>query len=873
MSQQALTTSGGSIGKAQTQNGGGSEHGYDEIQKVEQINIMEHEDESEDIGEDEDYEVSESDIDHDSAPGTTHTGKRKYKYVKRKRKVRSSPALRAGWFSTLDSMSQAKLRRMVCCKKFQCFKNVPYDYFIQRCRHIISSSPSVRRNILNSMIDAEKNFVFNGKQVCVRFMKQSFHFSTEFLARDRKNHHLNELTEEQISTNECITTMTSSTSSRSGSESIYRSSPHKDAILSFLLRLGEDCSEKMPDTNELHLPFFQKKEVYCLFLSEYKKLYSDPAPTSHYFMFIWKHNCQHIKVRKVSRFTICDICEEIRSGMKEALVKGFKVDRLLARRSAHLKIVNDERMEYQKKKDRSRLNPSDYCSIIIDGADQRAYGLPHFTTKTKEQKGLAMKLKVIGLLEHDVQNVLHVYTMTEEHETGANHVIECIHRFLNTRRNKSPLPRTLFVQMDNCTRENKNRYVLSYFESLVALDIFDVIEIGFLPKGHTHEDVDQCFSQSACRLRQNNALNILQMHQELSQINRGFVEVSHIKRIVNWSGLCENESCIYGINNFTQYRYFKFSRSFQDDLDHGSPYSTICHVRLNCYEAWTPLVRPRKSQKPHGFLKVCPDIRKVPPLNIKCPEGEQKVILRLQSEEGRVNNSDVMQDLHELRRFVFQSRVDQFHWDTSSTIETSRCDMYHVVDNDNSIIPSNGDDMLNDVDEIQPSNVAINEGDDSNNLEIEMNPSTLEQEEDRKKTKAGGVPDLQPSSKFTYVPGSFVAVQPDGDESNRCPELSSTFWIAKVVSIKKNENESFVRHLKVHWYSPQRQEAPLQSEYYPLYETKVTKSRGGNARKFSRKDLKTAWTDEIDTDSVLVTFDSLTKRHLLPLAVRKKLSV
>ena len=68
-----------------------------------------------------------------------------------------------------------------------------------------------------------------------------------------------------------------------------------------------------------------------------------------------------------------------------------------------------------------------------------------------------MKVKLVGLLEHRIQNRLNLLTMTEEHSTGANHVVEAIHRFLNKKRLEGPLPKKFFIQLDNCSRENKNK--------------------------------------------------------------------------------------------------------------------------------------------------------------------------------------------------------------------------------------------------------------------------------------------------------------------------------------------------------------------------------------------------------------------------------
>ena len=71
------------------------------------------------------------------------------------------------------------------------------------------------------------------------------------------------------------------------------------------------------------------------------------------------------------------------------------------------------------------------------------------------------------------------------------------------------------LQLDNTSRENKNKYLLSFLAHLVELKafkkvyislliVFDLniiiylhaqIRVNFLPVGHTHEDVDQFFSK------------------------------------------------------------------------------------------------------------------------------------------------------------------------------------------------------------------------------------------------------------------------------------------------------------------------------------------------------------------------------------------
>ena len=49
-----------------------------------------------------------------------------------------------------------------------------------------------------------------------------------------------------------------------------------------------------------------------------------------------------------------------------------------------------------------------------------------------ETTGYSMKIGMVGLLEHmpgDIRE-LHLFTMSEDMETGANHVVEVMHRWL-----------------------------------------------------------------------------------------------------------------------------------------------------------------------------------------------------------------------------------------------------------------------------------------------------------------------------------------------------------------------------------------------------------------------------------------------------------
>lgn len=71
-------------------------------------------------------------------------------------------------------------------------------------------------------------------------------------------------------------------------------------------------------------------------------------------------------------------------------------------------------------------------------------------------------------------------------------------------------PPTLFLQMDNASSECKNKYMIAFACWLIYMGIFTEVVFGFLLVGHTHEDVDQMFSQFSRWLCNNNVLTFQQ---------------------------------------------------------------------------------------------------------------------------------------------------------------------------------------------------------------------------------------------------------------------------------------------------------------------------------------------------------------------------
>ena len=61
-------------------------------------------------------------------------------------------------------------------------------------------------------------------------------------------------------------------------------------------------------------------------------------------------------------------------------------------------------------------------------------------------------------------------------------------------------PPVLFLKMDNFVGDNKNKNVFAFLSLLTAKIVFDIIEFGFLPMGHTHEDIDGTYRRLSTKL-------------------------------------------------------------------------------------------------------------------------------------------------------------------------------------------------------------------------------------------------------------------------------------------------------------------------------------------------------------------------------------
>ena len=133
-----------------------------------------------------------------------------------------------------------------------------------------------------------------------------------------------------------------------------------------------------------------------MFCTQYEEIEKKKSRSSSFCYSVWQQSLSHIKIRRVTRFTLCARIESYKTPLRQAAVSVTRLAQILADRNRHVNLISNERKAYKTNQENDNLNPSEYMSLVVDGADQSAFGLPHFVTVAKKTK--CHSLKLIGVL-------------------------------------------------------------------------------------------------------------------------------------------------------------------------------------------------------------------------------------------------------------------------------------------------------------------------------------------------------------------------------------------------------------------------------------------------------------------------------------------
>ena len=282
------------------------------------------------------------------------------------------------------------------------------------------------------------------------------------------------------------------------------------SIAAWFLSVKETL-DVMPDQGWYMLPVARKVTLfkdYVLDATAWPHLYKS-CKKSH-FLDVWTKMFPEIRLRKHCRFAKCGFCVEMReiqtSGTATSEEKAVAKERL----TLHINwALTRERGFYHTKKVGAIHQPLKHISIALDGTDQFINGFPHFWQTTKaDAKGKRLYLHTQVCMVHGCDP--YIFCSHEDIAGDPNWTIETLYRALRSEEIRRPegLPKTFYLQVDNCFRENKNTYLFAWLCWLVERGVFDEVFVSFLPTGHTHFDPDQFASRIAVAVRFRNVKTV-----------------------------------------------------------------------------------------------------------------------------------------------------------------------------------------------------------------------------------------------------------------------------------------------------------------------------------------------------------------------------
>jgi hypothetical protein len=91
-----------------------------------------------------------------------------------------------------------------------------------------------------------------------------------------------------------------------------------------------------------------------------------------------------------------------------------------------------------------------------------------------------------------------------------------------------PLPKRLYLQLDNSAKDNKNKFVMAFCSLLTARGIFKEVTMGFLVVGHTHEDIDAYFNYLSKLLKQKNTYVLADLMKAFMDLQKSVVIIPEL---------------------------------------------------------------------------------------------------------------------------------------------------------------------------------------------------------------------------------------------------------------------------------------------------------------------------------------------------------
>uniref|UniRef100_A9U683 Predicted protein n=1 Tax=Physcomitrium patens TaxID=3218 RepID=A9U683_PHYPA len=306
-----------------------------------------------------------------------------------------------------------------------------------------------------------------------------------------------------------------------------RSTKSGEKMVSMILPATFQWKDQIPKINEVNIAF-GLREVSSSNLSKIR--------ASRFPEFDVK--------RPGDNFTRCGTCDKYKELRKGAIGGSEQAMKWTRKLEKHLGIARAHREYYCAKRYYSQTYPDECVTIMHDKMDHAKTASSVFSHKNKELNALVkLPVSVTGMIAHGHGDVHYAHYGLDIFPHDSNYTIGSMTKLLHDLEEPpksssrelflgfgstalfcsilkgaemcktsldpqperlvgaTPLPSILNVQMDNATRENKNRYVFAFWSLLVAKRIFREVYVNFMIVGHIHDDIDALFGRWSMLLK------------------------------------------------------------------------------------------------------------------------------------------------------------------------------------------------------------------------------------------------------------------------------------------------------------------------------------------------------------------------------------
>ena len=220
---------------------------------------------------------------------------------------------------------------------------------------------------------------------------------------------------------------------------------------------------------------------------------------------------------------------------------------------------------------------------------------------------------------------------------GGNTIISLIHHYLAVH---GLGEKKVHFHCDNCTGQNKNRFLMFYMMYRILMGLHDEIQVSFLPVGHTKFSPDWCFGLLKRHFKRSKVGcldDLVRVVNESATPNVAQLVGSQsgdvIVKMYNWSSYFDDKTIKTSLKGITQMHHFKFTKTKPGKvMVRNTTTDSEREITLLKDISWRPIDQPQQLFPPGLSLErrwylyekireFCPDNHR----DLVCPKPQESL--------------------------------------------------------------------------------------------------------------------------------------------------------------------------------------------------------------------------------------------------------